>query len=122
MSYFLLPTLTQPKPSITQRCTLTPSVKKKMKTKFQNFNLGEVEVLTQAEQSRVKGGGGYPSSSAGGANPNIVGCRGFCTGGTWPNYYSESLFYQTGAGCGSCQTSLIQMCRGSMAPSNCFNV
>ena len=27
-----------------------------MKTKFQNFNLGEVEVLTQAEQSRVKGG------------------------------------------------------------------
>ena len=56
MSYFLLPTLTQPKPSITQRYTLTPSVKKKMKTKFQNFNLGEVEVLTQVEQSRVKGG------------------------------------------------------------------
>ena len=35
-----------------------------MKNKFQNFNLGEVEVLTQAEQSRVKGG--YPSSSVGG--------------------------------------------------------
>ena len=33
-----------------------------MKTKFQNFNLGEVEVLTQAEQSRVKGG--YPPNSS----------------------------------------------------------
>ena len=50
-----------------------------MKNKFQNFNLGEVEVLTQAEQSRVKGGylpygnGGliagvsYYASNAGGA-------------------------------------------------------
>ncbi len=92
-----------------------------MKTKFQNFNLGEVEVLTQAEQSRVKGGYS-PNSGPGGANSNIVGCRGFCTSGTWPNYYSDSLFYQTGAGCGSCQSALIQMCRGSMAPSNCFSV
>ena len=50
-----------------------------MKNKFQNFNLGEVEVLTQAEQSRVKGGylptggsglvagGFYYASNAGGA-------------------------------------------------------
>ena len=47
-----------------------------MKTKFQNFNLGEVEVLSQAEQAKVKGG--YPPNSSGGGGGGGWNAGSYC--------------------------------------------
>jgi hypothetical protein len=45
---------------------LKPFGNKQMKSKFQNFDFGAVEVLSREEQSRVKGGAyGNPSNGGG---------------------------------------------------------
>ena len=72
-----------------------------MKTKFQNFNLGEVEVLTQAEQSRVKGGyppnGGGPGGYTPPTPPTDPGK--VCYKGIWEYFLNESTCHSYGGSC-----------------------
>ena len=89
-----------------------------MKSKFGSFDFGSVEVLSRAEEAKVKGGA-YGSSGSGGGGAST--CSAYCvTGSSWFSSGTSTYMYQTSGGsCADCTGYLQMRCSGRLEPGPC---
>lgn len=85
---------------VSNRFTLTLRLNHKMKSKFQNLNFGSVALLSQTEQSKVKGGAyGAGPSGCGGTPTALAPDPNSYSGNTSPPTYTQGA-PQVGCGGG----------------------